>query len=240
MRYDTPESRRRAVARYHGLVSLVDAHHGRVLDELQRQGRFDDALIIYTSDHGEMLNQFGIWGKGVQYHGAIHVPLIIKLPGQRTPCRHAQPVSQVDLLPTILDARGLPIPAHLPGRSLLPACRGGDLPAQDAMTGWEASREAPANDPAISLETRLADAAAWHRGPVAPEHASVRSVLAPDGWRASFASDGHRELFDLNNDPGERRNLAEHAEHRGRLRDRFARLVAHQRRTGDFLALAAP
>ncbi len=243
IRYPDERACRQAIANYYGLVSLVDTHYGRILDEIARRGEFDDTLIIFASDHGELLNQYRIWGKGVQYHGAIHVPLMIKLPGQTQARRHAGPVGQVDIVPTLLDAFGVTPPADLCGRSLLPACRGGSLPAVDAFTTWEESGAGPTLDPSVPAEARIAEARSWHQDlRTADEEkrrmqASVRTIISPDRWRYSQNTAGETELYDLNTDPGEARNLAHDPQARGRLADLDARLRAWQRRTGDFVAL---
>ena len=98
--YHSHAERRQAVANYYGLISLVDSHYGRILDALDRKGLFDDTLIIFTSDHGEMLNQFGLWGKTVQYQGAVNIPLMVKLPGQQHAQRCDDLVNHLDILPT--------------------------------------------------------------------------------------------------------------------------------------------
>ena len=67
--------------RYYGLCSLVDTHAGRILQALKEQGVWDDTIIVFTSDHGDMMGAHGQIAKGVMYEESVRVPLLIKLPG---------------------------------------------------------------------------------------------------------------------------------------------------------------
>lgn len=100
-----------------GCNSFVDHEIGRVLEAVERY--VPDALVIYTSDHGDFMRSHGLGGKGpAMYDEITRVPLIVRWPGvarANAACGH--PVSHVDLAPTILDAAGLPIPKSLEGRS---------------------------------------------------------------------------------------------------------------------------
>ena len=82
---------------------------GRILDELEALGELENTLIIYTSDHGELLGDYGCYGKRCFYDSAARVPLIISWPG-KVPAREAcaSAVSTVDLLPTVAEATGMP------------------------------------------------------------------------------------------------------------------------------------
>ncbi len=105
--------------------TVLDGH----IDRLKAEGLYNDSLIIYTSDHGEMMGEDGRWGHaGIATEEIAHVPLIIKFPGNRyAGTRVSQPVRHIDVVPTVLDVAGLPVPGDLPGTSLLPAVEGEDL-----------------------------------------------------------------------------------------------------------------
>jgi arylsulfatase len=117
---------RQTLAYYYGLVSQIDHNLGRVLKELDDLGLSDRTLVVYTADHGEMMAEHGAWTKGRSgYDATIRVPLILRWPkvlpaGRRTD----ELVGSIDLLPTLLEAAGLPIPANVQGISLLPLARG--------------------------------------------------------------------------------------------------------------------
>ena len=110
---------RRARAAYFGLITELDEVIGRVLDELDRTGQRDNTLIVYTSDHGEMLGEHGLWLKNVLLENAVSVPLILAGPGLPKGKSIDTPVSHVDLVATMLEAAGAPITRELRGHSLL-------------------------------------------------------------------------------------------------------------------------
>jgi arylsulfatase A-like enzyme len=114
---------------YMGLVAQVDHHLGRVLDALAAQGRLRDTLIVFASDHGEFLGDRGLGEKELFYDEVVRIPLIVVDPDPRADSTRGTVdtrfVEGIDVVPTILDALGLPPAAHrIEGRSLLPAIRG--------------------------------------------------------------------------------------------------------------------
>ncbi|MEZ5825920.1 MAG: alkaline phosphatase family protein [Geminicoccaceae bacterium] len=118
---------------YLGLMSEVDHHLGRILDALTDSGRLDDTLVIFTSDHGEMLGDHGMIGKSGFFPQAFHVPLVIRDP-RNAKARGSEVGSfteHVDLMPTMLDWLGLPVPRQCDGHSLSNFLTGKGTPA-----GW--------------------------------------------------------------------------------------------------------
>jgi choline-sulfatase len=118
-----------AVAAYYGMVSFLDDNIGRVLRALDETGLADDTLVVYTSDHGDNLGTRTFWGKSNMYEESVGVPLMLKGPGIPAGRRVATPVSLVDAYPTIIEAVGEALTAEersLPGRSLLSLLNGGD------------------------------------------------------------------------------------------------------------------
>lgn len=110
---------------YFAKITTVDEQIGRVLDALERRGWLEDSLLIFCSDHGELLGDHGLAYKWLMYDPIVHVPLIIRHPGSvGQPAEVSDLVSLMDLGPTILEAAGVEIPAYLEGRSLLPYLRG--------------------------------------------------------------------------------------------------------------------
>lgn len=121
--YDAPfddDMRRVAVASYYGLCSFVDHMVGRIVKVLEDTGQIDKTVLIFTSDHGECLGDRGLWTKMVMYEEAVSVPLIIAGPGITPGLRH-DPVSLIDLYPTVLELAGIDAPATPHARSLLAA-----------------------------------------------------------------------------------------------------------------------
>ncbi len=114
---------------YHGLISYVDNFVGGLMDTLDEEGLADDTVVIFTSDHGEMLGSHGMWWKCAPFEPSVRVPLIMAGPDIEAGQRIERPVSQVNLFPTIVDAAGCELTGRdedLPGVSLMPLAREGD------------------------------------------------------------------------------------------------------------------
>lgn len=117
---------RRATAAYYAMVETADEHFGRVMEALRHAGQdLDDWIIIYTSDHGEMLGQHGIWEKQKFFEASVRVPLIIRWP-RRFPGGRIidENVNLCDLFATLCELAGIPIPPGLDSRSLVPLLKG--------------------------------------------------------------------------------------------------------------------
>ena len=123
---------------YAAEVAETDRQAGRILDELERRGRLDAALVVVAGDHGEFLGEKGLFSHSQRLDPElVDVPMIVKYPGQRAPRRVDWPVSRVDRYPTILRAAGAGAPA---GRGLLLT----DEAALAARAGvWFEETEAP-------------------------------------------------------------------------------------------------
>ena len=112
-------------AAYYAMVTLVDDEVGRILDALEAQGLAEDTIVVFTSDHGEMLGDHQLMLKGpFMYDCAVRVPLIVRWPGHMSPGRRSELVQWVDLAPTFLEAAGVPAPSTFQGSSLLPLLSG--------------------------------------------------------------------------------------------------------------------
>lgn len=120
------EAIRRATASYYAMTETVDRHYGGVLAQLELLGEnLDDWIIVYTSDHGEMLGEHGIWEKTRFYEGSAGVPLIIRWPAGFDGGRVVEEnVNLCDLFATLCDLAGLEIPEGLDSRSLVPLLKG--------------------------------------------------------------------------------------------------------------------
>lgn len=110
---------------YLGLVSLLDNCVGQILSELKRQNIYDDCLILFTSDHGEMLGSHRLFQKMCMYQESVKVPLFLRLPGARHKKRQiAQNISHIDVFPTLCHYLGLEPSANVQGSSLHPLIEG--------------------------------------------------------------------------------------------------------------------
>ncbi len=123
----SPDSQRKALAAYLGLISFMDAQVGRVLGALDAAGLRDTTRVLYTSDHGENAGTRGVWGKSNHYQEAVAIPMIVA--GQGVPAGKvsATPVSLADAYPSVLDGVGLSAERDgVPGRSLFELANAGD------------------------------------------------------------------------------------------------------------------
>jgi arylsulfatase A-like enzyme len=201
----------RARAGYYGNITFIDHQIGRLLFELKKHDpeAARNTLILFTSDHGDMLGDHCHWRKSVPYEGAMHVPFLLVPPPSWE--RFGQsvvdaPVEMQDILPTLLDAAGVEIPANVNGSSLLPVARSKDVPAprewllcehnQGTLEGWQ---------------------------------------CATDGrekfiW---FHHTGNELFFDLQTDPGELHNLTSTPEKQDRITLWRQRLAQANEERGD-------
>jgi arylsulfatase A-like enzyme len=181
------------IAAYYAMIELIDEQFGRLIDALERSGQLADTLVIFTSDHGEMLGDHGLTHKGSRfYEGLVRVPLIMSWPGTvgRGVVSDAL-VELTDIAPTLMEAAGLPVPADTQGRSLLPMLTG--------ESSTERHRE--------FVRSEFYDALAL------PD--ATRATMYRDRrWKLVVYHDhGLGELFDLETDPGEFDNLWDHPAH---------------------------
>ena len=127
-RCDVTESHiRRARRAYYGAISFVDEQVGILLATLKDAGLEDDTIVVFTADHGDMLGERGLWDKMVMFENAVRVPLMISHPAGFPARRIPEPVSTLDLLPTLLELVGDENPEYaeeIDGRSLLSHLRG--------------------------------------------------------------------------------------------------------------------
>ena len=197
---------------FFGCNSFVDHQIGRVLEAIDRS--CPDALVIYTSDHGDLLRSHSLDGKGpVMYEEIVHIPLIIRWPGRSpagTVCPH--PHSHIDLVPTILDVFGIPRPRILDGRSIADTLRDPRHRANEAVfmefTRYEVDHDGFGGFQPI-------------RCVFDGRHKLAVNLLTSD------------ELYDLEEDPYEMRNLIGSAAHAG-VRDALHdRLLDWMNRTRD-------
>ncbi|MBT5831698.1 MAG: sulfatase-like hydrolase/transferase [Candidatus Latescibacteria bacterium] len=142
--YDDAELRL-AQQGYYGMVSEVDHHVGRMLDTLEELGLSDDTIVIFTSDHGEWLGEHLKYGKGYPGHDCVsRVPMLMRVPGVEGGKRVSHLVEGVDIVPTLLELCGAPVPPHLQGTSLTSLISGDDEPVKDIalmeFNGWKMIR----------------------------------------------------------------------------------------------------
>lgn len=220
------EKLQKEMAKYWGLVHQVDLSVGAVVAKLKELGLYDNTIIVYTSEHGKMMGKFGLTGKSVLYDPAARVPFFLKVPGVETK-KISYPVSQIDLVPTLLEAMGQEKPQILPGKSLLPFLdqdHAGNVFLQ-WHSGYRGVEKQVARCPDGVDEVDCLRAA----------QQSIRTVITPDGYKMcqSVGDSDLSQLFNLKDDPGEVHNLYYEEAYRPK-RDSLRKLIMEwQRKVND-------
>ena len=207
----SPAGWQRLQRNYAGLCSLVDQAYARILWALEVSGQAENTIIVYSSDHGEMMGAHSLMAKSVMYEEAVHVPYLLRVPFRnQRPMRVSQPVSHIDTVPTLLELLGRKDPG-LDGRSLVPALAGRRAP-EPVFLQWNKDEEGGPNG---------------------------RTVITPDGFNLVLHDSDKCLLFDRNKDPLEMNNLYYRNEHAGTVR-RIRRLIEDWQHTAhDRMALPA-
>ncbi len=128
----------RCRAGYYGLINHVDDQVARLLKVIRERGQLDDTLVLFTSDHGEMLGDHNLFRKTWPYEASIRVPFLARAPEwMETEASQVidLPIGLQDVMPTFLDAAGVPIPESIDGRSVLPVMRGETPAWRDYLHG---------------------------------------------------------------------------------------------------------
>jgi arylsulfatase A-like enzyme len=200
-----PADTRKQLSDYYGMISSQDAQVGRVLAALEQSGQLQNTVIVYSSDHGLSIGSHGLFGKQSVYEEAQRIPLIFTGPGAPSGKSSAAPVFGFDIFSTLCDLLDIPAPADVQGKSLKRIMDGAAEKVRDAVFGAYIHREKDR--------------------PAATQHA------VQDGqWkyiRYDVAGIMTAQLFDLQNDPHETRNLSQEAaatKHLPRLQELLARM----------------
>lgn len=195
---------------YYASVTFIDEEVGKIVQALKEKGMYDNALICYVSDHGDMLGDHHHWRKTYPYEGSVHIPYIVKWPGKyqfEKGGKLPQPVELRDILPTFLEVAGSTVPTGIDGQSLIRLMEG--------------------------------KSGEWRRY-IDLEHATCYSpdnywCALTDGqikyvWRLHS---GKEELFDLVNDPRELRNVSTQKKYQKKLQELRAEMVKHLSERGE-------
>ncbi len=178
------EEQQFVTANYDGQILAMDAALGELVAELKKRGRYENALIVVSADHGELLGEHDIVGHGgrMMYEGLLHVPMVVKLPGESRPKGViTDPVQLVDILPTVLQAIGAPVPGGVQGSPIQQVAR-------------NSLAEEHINPEFVSFYGEVYNRAL--------------RVIYDGPYKLISTSRGERHLFDLTKDPGESNDLA--------------------------------
>ncbi len=216
----TPEQKRGIAASYYSSLAYLDRQVGRVLDALDASGQAENTVVIYLGDNGCLLGEHGRFEKHCFYEAAVRVPLLLRWPRHLPDDRRVLDlVELVDVVPTLLDLIGAPLPPDLHGRSRRdlalgqPGARGRDVVVSEYLENAEAMARSDRYKLIVAAATR-----------------QRRDGYAP----ASPSPAGPSErLFDLKADPGETTNLIDRPDLAPVARDLRAKLLDRLRTTRE-------
>ncbi|NQT26107.1 sulfatase [candidate division KSB1 bacterium] len=203
VRYFSPERTQESLKGYYRLISGVDAAVGRIVAALEKHGFADNTIIIFSSDNGQYLGDYGFAGKWYPHEASIRVPLIVydpRLSKDRRGARTNDFALSIDIGPTILDLAGVDVPDVMQGQSLVPLIQG-QIPHD-----WRQE---------VYYEHHFVPDPAWHMS--IPRNEGIRTAR----WKYIQYIDSDplfEELYDLDSDPLEKQNLATDPEQTNQIR----------------------
>jgi len=227
---DSDADWRRLRANYYGLMSLVDAAVGEMLAALDESGQADDTLVVYTSDHGEMMGDHCIVGKGVMYEESVRIPLLVRAPWLSKEQQLIDGrVSQIDLTPTVLDLLDAGLPDHLQGETRRAVLEGdATLQDNDVIVEWNGGDDTPKD--VRGFEPREIDSVGSQ---------TWRTIITADGWKLALCPTDQCELYDMSADPCEMHNRYDDPSQKQRIADLTQRIRTWQQRANDDATLPA-
>ncbi len=181
----TADQIRAARRAYFANISYVDRWIGELFGTLERHDMADDTVVVFTSDHGDMLGERGLWYKMNFFEHSARIPFVVRAPGRLSPGRATTPITLMDLAPTLLDLGEVPAPEQFDGASVLPFVAEPD-PGRTVVGEF------------------------LGEGAVAPLF-----MIRRDDWKYVWSRPDPPQLYDLGTDPAELVNLAGSVEHRG-------------------------
>jgi arylsulfatase A-like enzyme len=192
---------------YAGLCTQVDLAVGQILQSLEASGQADNTIIVFTSDHGDQMGSHSLYAKGLLYEESVRVPLLLHVPyRQSRQIPVSNPVSHIDLAPTLLKLLGMnQPPEELPGEDLLAYVEGGKRRNDHVFIEWHTPTKGP----------------------------NARAAISPDGWKLGLYDTDSCLLFNRHDDPSEMRNLYYRPEGEGVVRRLRREIQNWQKRVGD-------
>lgn len=180
--YGSDELLQQAIAATYGMISMIDDGVGKILQRLESLGIRDNTIVVFTSDHGDMMGDHSLFLKGfMHYRGTLQVPLVLDVPDQQAG-RSSSFASSIDLGPTLMDLCNIAAYDGIQGTSLAPILQ----------------------DPATSIRSSVLveDDVSQTTAQLTPIPARTRTLLM-DGYRYTRNSKGEEQLFNLTEDPAE-------------------------------------
>lgn len=251
---DTPLMRE-DLAKYYGCVQLADACAGAIIETLKEKGEFDNTLIIITSDHGQPYHR----AKASPYGEGLHVPFVVAGPNVTKKQVSQALISHIDIMPTILDFLGLPIPETVQGSSLLPVFKGKQkkvanrnyIFGEHNSHGPDVKEHYPSrvvfdgrfyyisnlmHEKSYLLPADLREYKGWsNKSYEATVNAEQSHTMQYNLLRTLEQGRPAQELYDMKNDPYQLVNLAGNGKFKGKLEEMETALIKWRKETGDLV-----
>lgn len=209
---------REVQARYYGLMTVVDNAVGKILDALAETGQADRTIVVFTSEHGDQMGEHNIFQKIVMYEQSVRVPMLVRVPGL-SGGRVSGRYSHIDTVPTLLDLMGANVSDELQGESRAEVLRsGGSLDDNDVIITW--------NGRSIDQKFPLSELERMREIP-------HRCIITADNWKLNLSVGDACELYDLNSDPYEEKNLYADSAQSDRILEMAKKIRAWQLETED-------
>jgi hypothetical protein len=196
------------IAAYYAMITHLDYHIGRVLDVLQKSGKADNTIIVFAGDNGLAVGQHGLLGKQNLYEHSIRVPLIFCGPDIAKNTRSTSLCYLQDIFPTLCELLGIQIPDSVEGKSLVPAIKDQNVKIRDSL---------------FLAYTKI-----------------HRAVRRDDNWKLikyNVKGVETTQLFNLNDDPWEIKNLTEDSRYKSQLEQLTNLLKSYMKKLNDFCDL---
>ena len=196
---------------YYALITHIDEQVGRLLTALEGT----NTIVVFMSDHGELLGDHGFTEKCLMYEGSVRVPCLLSWNNHLSSgLRVTTPLAGVDLMPTLLSLVGMATETPIDGRSV----------AEDIMNGRQ-----PEEQPIFA---EIASLDAIYHNADEPEQLAAHVMIIDGQWKYIYNRFDIDEMYDLKSDPNEMRNMADYPEHHQRIVQMRKQISTMVRRTG--------
>ena len=198
---------------YYGDVTWLDEEVGATLAELERTGQAGNTIIVVTTDHGDQMLAHGLFGKNVFFENSVRIPLLVSWPGRIRPGIYSELIESVDVLPSVLELCGLPIPDQVQGRSFVSLVAGerSHYQPRTAQFAENVMPEVITNGDEGYFFTP-------GKGVGGVRHPDAK-MIRTNRWKMNYYVGHGGELYDLADDPGEWVNLFDDPAHQEIVRD---------------------
>jgi len=210
---ESTEALHTAAQGYYGAITAIDKEFNRLLETLARNGMTEDTIVVYTSDHGDMMGSHGHMAKQMPHEESCRVPFFVRMPGAHPQASASDTLfSTIDIYPTLCGLAGIPIPSHCSGRDLSGILRGEkNLHAPEMV--FLMSEQGPDTRQEINV----------------PSYRGVRTQT----HTYAIQLDGRWCLYDNFRDPYQMQNLVKDSSQQNLIRRLEEALVEWSRGTGD-------